>query len=148
MAPLGLYVAASLALIATPGQDMLYVIARSLAQGRWAGLCSAFGVCLGILVHTGLAALGAGALLRASETGFLVLKLIGAAYLVYLGVRMLVARTTRLEAEEAPFRDPLGIGAIRAGAGREQRTCLTDTSCIQLNVLVANTTVNVLQTGY
>ena len=45
MAPLGLYVAASLALIATPGQDMLYVIARSLAQGRWAGLCSAFGVC-------------------------------------------------------------------------------------------------------
>jgi len=112
MAPLGLYVAASLALIATPGQDMLYVIARSLAQGRWAGLCSAFGVCLGILVHTGLAALGAGALLRASETGFLVLKLIGAAYLVYLGVRMLVARTTRLEAEDpAPPMSPMSLVA-------------------------------------
>ena len=52
---LGLYVAASLALIATPGQDMMYVVSRSLAQGRVAGLASAVGVCLGILVHTALA---------------------------------------------------------------------------------------------
>ena len=86
--PLGLYVAASLALIATPGQDMLYVVSRSIAQGRAAGVLSAIGVCLGILVHTALAALGIGALLQASETLFLVLKLAGAAYLVYLGVRL------------------------------------------------------------
>jgi len=95
MAPLGLYVAASLALIATPGQDMLYVIARSLAQGRWAGLLSALGVCIGILVHTALAALGAGALLRASDEAFIVLKLAGAAYLVYLGVRMAISSAPR-----------------------------------------------------
>ena len=53
---LGLYVLASLALIATPGQDMLFVITRSLAQGRLAGVCSAVGVIIGILVHTALAA--------------------------------------------------------------------------------------------
>jgi len=87
---LGLYVAASLALIATPGQDMMYVISRSLAQGRAAGLASAIGVCLGILVHTALAALGVGALLRASPTLFLALRLGGAAYLAWLGLRMLL----------------------------------------------------------
>ena len=91
-ASLGLYVVASLALIATPGQDMLYVISRSLAQGRLAGVCSAIGVCLGILVHTALAALGVGAILMTSEALFLLLKLVGAAYLVYLGIRLLLAR--------------------------------------------------------
>lgn len=90
---LGLYVAASLALIATPGQDMLYVITRALAQGRWAGVCSALGVCIGILVHTAFAALGVGAVLQASETLFLLLKLAGAAYLVYLGVKLMLSRT-------------------------------------------------------
>ncbi|MEP7070093.1 MAG: LysE family translocator, partial [Usitatibacter sp.] len=95
---LGLYVVASLALIATPGQDMIYVITRSLAQGRFAGLCSALGVCLGILVHTALAALGVGAILRASEALFVALQLGGAAYLVYLGLRMLLARDpTRID---------------------------------------------------
>jgi threonine/homoserine/homoserine lactone efflux protein len=89
---LGLYVAASLALIATPGQDMLYVITRSLAQGRFAGVCSAIGVCLGILVHTALAALGVSAILHASEALFLALKVVGAAYLVWLGVRLLLTQ--------------------------------------------------------
>jgi threonine/homoserine/homoserine lactone efflux protein len=89
---LGLYILASLALIATPGQDMLYVITRSLAQGRFAGVCSAVGVCIGILVHTALAALGVGAILHASETLFLALKFAGAAYLVYLGIRLLLTR--------------------------------------------------------
>jgi threonine/homoserine/homoserine lactone efflux protein len=91
---LGVYVIASLALIATPGQDMLYVITRSLAQGRLAGVCSALGVCCGILVHTAIAALGIGALLQASETLFLAVKLAGAAYLVWLGLRLLLTRAT------------------------------------------------------
>lgn len=96
-AGLGLYVAASLALIATPGQDMIYVVTRSLAQGRLAGVCSALGVCAGILVHTALAALGVGAILHASETLFLAVKLVGAAYLVYLGARMLLAASASAE---------------------------------------------------
>jgi threonine/homoserine/homoserine lactone efflux protein len=89
---LGLYILASLALIATPGQDMLYVVSRSLAQGRFAGVCSAIGVCIGILVHTALAAVGLGAILHASEALFLILKFVGAAYLIYLGVRLLFSR--------------------------------------------------------
>jgi threonine/homoserine/homoserine lactone efflux protein len=89
---LAIYVLASLALILTPGQDMLYVISRSLAQGRLAGLYSAVGVIIGILVHTALAALGVGAILAASEALFLALKLVGAAYLVYLGTRLLLTR--------------------------------------------------------
>jgi len=68
------------------------VISRSLAQGRLAGVYSAIGVIIGILVHTALAALGVGAIIAASEGMFLALKLIGAAYLVYLGARLLLAR--------------------------------------------------------
>jgi threonine/homoserine/homoserine lactone efflux protein len=98
---LGLYVAASLALILTPGQDMIYVISRSLAQGRAAGVYSAVGVILGILVHTALAALGVGAILQASEAMFLALKLVGAAYLVYLGLRMLLMRRHTLAVDGA-----------------------------------------------
>jgi threonine/homoserine/homoserine lactone efflux protein len=107
---LGFYIVASLALIATPGQDMIYVISRSLAQGRFAGVCSAVGVCLGILVHTALAALGVGAILKASETLFLALKLAGAAYLVYLGLRMLLARATARAIEGGAARhSPLAL---------------------------------------
>jgi threonine/homoserine/homoserine lactone efflux protein len=95
---LALYVAASLALILTPGQDMIYVIGRSLAQGRVAGLCSAVGVIIGILVHTALAAVGVGAILQASDTLFALLKLAGAVYLVYLGARMLLARDIAIDA--------------------------------------------------
>jgi threonine/homoserine/homoserine lactone efflux protein len=94
---LGLYVIASLALIATPGQDMLYVITRSLAQGRFAGVCSAVGVCLGILVHTALAALGVGAILQASEALFVALKFAGAGYLVYLGLKLALSRAAARE---------------------------------------------------
>jgi threonine/homoserine/homoserine lactone efflux protein len=101
---LGLYVIASLALIATPGQDMLYVITRSLAQGRFAGVCSAVGVCLGILVHTALAAFGVGAILQASETLFVALKLVGAAYLVYLGLKLALSRETAREIGAAGAR--------------------------------------------
>ena len=107
---LGLYVVASLALIATPGQDMIYVITRSLAQGRFAGVCSAIGVCCGILVHTAFAALGVGAILQASEALFLALKLLGAAYLVYLGLRLLLAREAlAVSGAKAPPLKPLGL---------------------------------------
>lgn len=98
MDSLGLYVLASLALILTPGQDMMYVMSRALAQGRLAGVYSAVGVIIGILVHTVLAAFGVGAILAASEGLFLALKLVGAAYLVYLGVRLLLAREAAVAA--------------------------------------------------
>jgi threonine/homoserine/homoserine lactone efflux protein len=107
---LGLYVVASLALILTPGQDMLYVISRSLAQGRAAGVYSAIGVILGILVHTALAALGVGAILHASEALFLALKLVGGAYLVYLGLRLVFAGAGELRTDlAAPALRPASL---------------------------------------
>jgi threonine/homoserine/homoserine lactone efflux protein len=107
---LWVYVAASLALIATPGQDMIYVVTRSLAQGRFAGVCSAVGVCLGIIAHTALAALGVGAILQASEGLFVALKLLGAAYLVYLGLRMILSRDLPPELSgNAPPLSPVAL---------------------------------------
>ena len=83
------FIAASLVLIVTPGQDMLLVMSRSMAQGSAAGVATAAGVSVGLVGHTVLATLGLGAILRTSEWLFLALKLIGAAYLVYLGVQLL-----------------------------------------------------------
>jgi threonine/homoserine/homoserine lactone efflux protein len=87
-----LFILASLILIATPGQDMILVMSRSVAQGAAAGVATAAGVSVGLVGHTALAALGLGALLRASEWMFIALKLVGAAYLIYLGVTLLRTR--------------------------------------------------------
>jgi len=84
-----LFIAASLVLIVTPGQDMLLVMSRSIAQGATAGVATAAGVSVGLVGHTVLATLGLGAILRTSDWLFLALKLVGAAYLVYLGVQLL-----------------------------------------------------------
>lgn len=90
-----LFIVASLVLIVTPGQDMVLVMSRSIAQGAAAGVATAAGVSVGLVGHTLLATLGLGALLRASEWLFLALKLVGAAYLVHIGVQLL--RTRRAE---------------------------------------------------
>ncbi len=90
-ANLALFVAASLALIATPGQDNIYIFTRGIAQGRPAALVSAWGVCAGLLVHTAFAAAGLSAILASSAFAFSVVKYAGAAYLVYLGLRMILS---------------------------------------------------------
>jgi threonine/homoserine/homoserine lactone efflux protein len=87
-----LFLTASLALIATPGQDNIYILTRGVAQGRRAALVSAWGVCSGLLVHTAFAAMGLSALLASSALAFSVVKYAGAAYLVYLGAKMLLSR--------------------------------------------------------
>jgi len=84
-----LFIAASLVLIATPGQDMILVMSRSIAQGSAAGVATAAGVSTGLVGHTLLATLGLGAVLRASAWLFVALKLVGAAYLVYLGLQLI-----------------------------------------------------------
>ena len=99
-----LFVAASLVLIVTPGQDMLLVMSRSIAQGARAGVVTAAGVSTGLVGHTFLSAVGLGALLRASEPLFLAVKLAGAAYLVYLGVTMLRAGHTDFPLGRRPER--------------------------------------------
>jgi len=90
-----LFIVASVVLIVTPGQDMILVMSRSIAQGSAAGVATAAGVSVGLVGHTLLATLGLGAILRTSEWLFVLLKLAGAAYLVYLGVQLLRTPTHR-----------------------------------------------------
>ncbi len=82
----GLFLAASTLLIVTPGQDMYMVMSRSIARGRAAGLVTAAGISTGLLGHTLLVALGLGALIRSSATLFVAIKVVGALYLVWLGI--------------------------------------------------------------
>jgi threonine/homoserine/homoserine lactone efflux protein len=98
----------------TPGQDTLYIVGRSLAQGRKAGLLSVMGIVSGAIIHTLFAAFGISAILAASARAFLVVKLLGAVYLIYLGVRMLVERLTSL-AEAAKFDRENNWSIYRAG---------------------------------
>jgi threonine/homoserine/homoserine lactone efflux protein len=86
---LALFLAAGLALNLTPGPDMLYVAARGANEGRAAGVVSALGIGVGTLVHVTLVAAGLAALLAAVPVAYLALRLGGAGYLVYLGVRAL-----------------------------------------------------------
>lgn len=82
-----LFLAAGLALNLTPGPDMLYIAGRSASEGRGAGVASALGVGAGTLVHITLVALGLAAVLATVPTAYTVVRLGGAAYLIYLGVR-------------------------------------------------------------
>ncbi|RQV58219.1 LysE family translocator [Burkholderia cenocepacia] len=88
----GFFVFAVFLLNITPGPDTAYIVGRSVAQGRGAGLMSAFGISAGCCVHALACAFGLTALLAASATAFTVIKLVGAAYLIYLGVRMIIAK--------------------------------------------------------
>ena len=86
---LGLFVVAAIVLLLTPGPAVLYIVTRSVAQGRLAGLVSALGVHVGTLVHVAAAALRVSALLVSSALAFDIVKYLGALYLIYLGVRKL-----------------------------------------------------------
>src|SRR3954462_9780543 len=94
---IGLFAIAALALLVVPGPSVLYVVTRSVEQGRRAGLVSVLGLHTGSLVHIAAAATGLSALLLASATLFNVVKLAGAAYLIFLGVSRLVKRAAPAE---------------------------------------------------
>lgn len=83
---------AALALLVVPGPSVLYIVARGIDQGRAAALASALGVQVGSLVHVAAAALGVSAVLASSATAFAAIKFLGAAYLIWLGVRTLLGR--------------------------------------------------------
>lgn len=110
-----MFIITSLVLIITPGQDMMLVMSRSIAQGWKAGVVTAAGVSTGLLGHSLLAALGLGAVLLASEMVFVTIKYVGAAYLVYLGIKLLVQRHSRIEVHgmaAAPMRKLFFQGAF------------------------------------
>jgi threonine/homoserine/homoserine lactone efflux protein len=111
---LGLFVIAALVLLLTPGPAVLYIVTRSIDQGRRAGLISVLGVHVGTLAHIFAAAAGLSAVLAASATAFSVVKYLGAAYLVYIGVRRLLDRSTigMTEAKPTPLRRAFVDGVI------------------------------------
>lgn len=111
---LPLFVLSGFLLNLTPGQDTLFIVGRSLAQGRRAGLLSVLGINVGCLIHTAAVAFGLSAILAASAKAFLIVRLAGAAYLVYLGARMLFARRTDAAAPQAFTRENSWV-IFRAG---------------------------------
>src|SRR5215470_9935024 len=104
---LAIFALAALAMNAAPGPSNLYVLSRSLAQGAAAGLVSALGLALGNLFHVALAVAGLAALLRYVPAAYDAIRLAGAAYLIYLGIRLLRGRDAGAE-PAALQRRPLG----------------------------------------
>jgi threonine/homoserine/homoserine lactone efflux protein len=103
----GLFVMASVVLLLTPGPAVLYIVARSVEQGRKAGLVSVLGIHLGTIVHIVAAAVGLSALLVSSALAFAIVKYLGAAYLIWIGIRTFMARDPDPEAPAiaaAPLR--------------------------------------------
>ena len=98
------FVAAALVVLITPGPGVLYVVARSLSQGQRAGLVSVLGLSSGALVHVAAATLGLSAILLASAAAFTIVKLLGAGYLIYLGIRTLLARHPVAHVDTTPPR--------------------------------------------
>jgi threonine/homoserine/homoserine lactone efflux protein len=88
-----LFVAAGLLLNLTPGPDVLYIVSTALRGGARVGMVAALGITAGCFVHIIAAAVGVSALMAASATAFALLKWVGAAYLVYVGCRLLLSRT-------------------------------------------------------
>ena len=92
------FVLASLVVLLVPGPGVLYVVARSVTQGRTAGLVSVLGLSTGALVHVAAATIGLSTILMTSATAFGIVKLIGAAYLIYLGISALLSREPAADA--------------------------------------------------
>jgi threonine/homoserine/homoserine lactone efflux protein len=94
------FLAAGIILNLTPGQDTMYILGRSIAQGRRAGILSALGISTGGLVHTLATALGLSAILASSAEAFILVKWTGAGYLVYLGVHMFMNKSADRQTSE------------------------------------------------
>ncbi len=112
-----LFFAAALVLALTPGPGIFYVLTRTLAGGRRDGLLSAGGTLLGGMFHVFAAALGVSAILAASAVAFAAVKYAGAAYLVYLGVRMIRSRDLHPDLADASTLKP--AGTFRQGIATE-----------------------------
>src|SRR5215813_8953428 len=104
-----LFVLASLSLLLIPGPAVLYIVTRSIDQGRKAGLISVLGIEVGGLFHVAAAALGLSAILLSSALAFDIVKYLGATYLIYLGVRKLI---TPEKIEETQTNQPTSLRRI------------------------------------
>jgi threonine/homoserine/homoserine lactone efflux protein len=109
-----LFLAAGILLNLTPGPDTVYILGRSVAQGRGAGVCSALGICVGSIFHTSAAALGLSAILATSALAFGAIKLFGGVYLIFLGFKMILDRHKHLSLP-SNFRRLTTAAAFRQG---------------------------------
>ena len=100
----GLFIVASVVLLLTPGPAVLFIVARSVEQGRAAGLVSVLGIHLGTIVHITAAAVGLSALLVESALAFAIVKYLGAAYLIWMGIRTLLAKDPDTEKPVVPVK--------------------------------------------
>jgi RhtB (resistance to homoserine/threonine) family protein len=110
----GLFLAAGILLNLTPGPDTVYILGRSIAQGREAGIASALGISVGSIFHTCAAALGLSAILATSALAFGTIKLLGGAYLIFLGIKMILERSGRFSLP-SNFRRRSTAAAFRQG---------------------------------
>jgi threonine/homoserine/homoserine lactone efflux protein len=106
-----LFIASGLALNVTPGPDMLFVLAAG-TQGRGAGARAALGIGVGTVVHTVAATLGLSAVVASSASAFAAVKYVGAAYLLWIGVRALLARVRDLDRRGPEARDRAFLRAV------------------------------------
>ncbi len=93
----GLFLLTSLLMNITPGTDTMYIVNRSVSQGKKAGIYSVLGISTGALVHTFMAAVGLSVILTTSALLFTLIKLIGAGYLIYLGIRMFIQKSSNVQ---------------------------------------------------
>ena len=108
-----LFLASGILLNLAPGPDTAYILGRSIAQGRTAGIASAFGISVGSIFHTCAAALGLSAFLATSASAFSAIKLIGGGYLVFLGIKLILERGEQ-------FCVPSGLRSFNSGAAFRQ----------------------------
>jgi len=101
---LAVFALAALAILAVPGPAVIYIVTRSIHQGRAAGLAAVLGIHVGTLVHLAAATLGLSAILVSSATAFTVVKALGALYLIVIGIRTLLGRAD--PADTDPQRPP------------------------------------------
>ena len=111
------FVGAGLLLNITPGPDVLYIVGRSLGQGRLAGVVSSLGIATGSLVHVAAAALGLSAVMFAVPLAFDVVRYVGAAYLAWLGFRALARRSSPLDVRARAPRARTRHKSVKARLG-------------------------------
>jgi RhtB (resistance to homoserine/threonine) family protein len=113
---LAIFIGTGILLNLYPGPDTFYIIGRSLSQGRGAGICAALGISTGAVVHTLLGAFGLSAILATSASAFTVLKYLGAAYLIYQGIRLICEKPQPTDSSTT-LSTPVGLWRIyRQGA--------------------------------
>ncbi len=101
------FVLSSVLLNLTPGSDTIYVLSRSAVGGRRKGIASALGICTGILIHTLLAAFGLSVILSTSAVAFNIMKIFGAGYLIFMGIKTLISKSSVLMVSRDNLKEPI-----------------------------------------